>query len=193
MTFRCLYAHGFARVAACTADVWIAEPSRNAAGIAAVTLDEAAQAALKDRVLAVIEAQPAVVDLRMAFDAYLSEYSRNNDEPAELTWPEFLRNSLKLSRWDELGGPRQLLNVELGDGDQGCGDYFTDQVAVVFTLAGEQLQPHSDAGFIGPVAVMDLERDGHLEAVTADGHTIETRGPAITHQSFEFPYNGCRC
>ena len=31
MTFRCLYAHGFARVAACTADVWIAEPSRNAA------------------------------------------------------------------------------------------------------------------------------------------------------------------
>ena len=36
MTFRSLYAHGFARVAACTADVWIAAPSRNAAGIAAV-------------------------------------------------------------------------------------------------------------------------------------------------------------
>jgi len=36
MTFRSLYAHGFARVAACTADVWIADPSRNAAGIAAV-------------------------------------------------------------------------------------------------------------------------------------------------------------
>ncbi len=36
MTFRSLYAHGFARVAACTADVWIADPSRNAAGIASV-------------------------------------------------------------------------------------------------------------------------------------------------------------
>jgi NAD+ synthase (glutamine-hydrolysing) len=36
MTFRSLYAHGFARVAACTADVWIADPTRNAAGIAAV-------------------------------------------------------------------------------------------------------------------------------------------------------------
>ncbi len=35
MMFRSLYAHGFARVAACTADVWIADPSRNAAGIAA--------------------------------------------------------------------------------------------------------------------------------------------------------------
>ena len=34
MTFRSLYAHGFARVAACTADVWIADPSRNATGIA---------------------------------------------------------------------------------------------------------------------------------------------------------------
>jgi len=36
MTFRSLYAHGFARVAACTADVWIADPARNAAGIATV-------------------------------------------------------------------------------------------------------------------------------------------------------------
>ncbi|HEY7812807.1 MAG TPA: nitrilase-related carbon-nitrogen hydrolase, partial [Nakamurella sp.] len=36
MTFRSLYAHGFARVAACTANVWIADPSRNAAGLAAV-------------------------------------------------------------------------------------------------------------------------------------------------------------
>ena len=36
MTFRSLYAHGFARVAACTADVWIADPSRNAASIASV-------------------------------------------------------------------------------------------------------------------------------------------------------------
>jgi NAD+ synthase (glutamine-hydrolysing) len=36
MTVRSLYARGFARVAACTADVWIAAPSRNAAGIAAV-------------------------------------------------------------------------------------------------------------------------------------------------------------
>jgi NAD+ synthase (glutamine-hydrolysing) len=36
MTFRSLYAQGFARVAACTADVWIADPSRNAAGIATV-------------------------------------------------------------------------------------------------------------------------------------------------------------
>lgn len=40
---------------------------------------------------------------------------------------------------------------------------------------------------------MDLERDGHLEAVTTYGQAIETRGPATATQSFNFPYNGCRC
>ena len=31
MTFASLYAHGFARVAACTTDVFVADPARNAA------------------------------------------------------------------------------------------------------------------------------------------------------------------
>ena len=73
------------------------------------------------------------------------------------------------------------------------GDYFTDEVALMFTIAGDTLQPHADGGFLGPNAVMDLERDGHLEAVTTSGQAIETRGPATGHQSYEFPYNGCRC
>jgi len=37
MTFSSLYAHGFARVAACTADVFIADPVRNAESIAAAS------------------------------------------------------------------------------------------------------------------------------------------------------------
>src|SRR6478752_1796990 len=37
MTFHSLYAHGFARVAACTADVFIADPERNAASIIEVS------------------------------------------------------------------------------------------------------------------------------------------------------------
>ena len=36
MSFHSLYGHGFARVAACTADVYLADPVRNAAGIADV-------------------------------------------------------------------------------------------------------------------------------------------------------------
>jgi len=159
---------------------------------AAVALDEAADAALKTRVLAVLASQPAIVELRAAFDAYLAEYGRNYDEPAELTWTEVLQ-SLKVSRWDELGGPRKLVNVELGLGDQGCGDYFVDEAALMFTIEGDRLQPHQDPGFLGPNAVMDLERDGHLEAVTMSGQTIETHGPHTAHQSFEFPYSGCRC
>lgn len=37
MTFHSLYSHGFARVAACTADVWVADPSRNADSIITVS------------------------------------------------------------------------------------------------------------------------------------------------------------
>jgi hypothetical protein len=159
---------------------------------AAVTLDELATAALHKQVLEILENQPAIVELHAAFDAYVAEYQRNYDEPAELTWAEVLA-SLQISRWDGLGGSRKLLNVELGLGDQGCGDYFTDASALMFTIEGDTLQPHPDGGFLGPDTIMDLERDGHFEAVTAVGRTIETRGPATAHQAYDFPYNGCRC
>ena len=33
MSFASLYAHGFARVAACTTDVFVADPARNAASV----------------------------------------------------------------------------------------------------------------------------------------------------------------
>jgi hypothetical protein len=157
-----------------------------------VALDEAADAALKTQVLAILETQPAIVALHTSLDAFRAEYQRNYEEPNELTWAEILA-SLKVSRWDELGGSRKLVNVEIGLGDQGCGDYFTDEAALMFTIEGDRLQPHADGGFLRPNAVMDLERDGHLEAVTTSGQTIETRGPATGHQSYEFPYNGCRC
>jgi len=166
---------------------------------AAVPLDDATRAALGERVLAVLDAQPAVRGLRRDYEAFLAEHRRDgaeSDESAgegEPSWPEFVRASLRLSLWDELGGPRRLLNVEVGHGDQGCGDYFTDELALVFALDGERLSPQG-AGFLRPDALMDLERDGHLEAVTSDGRAIETRGPASTAtQSFEIPYVGCRC
>ena len=37
MSFASLYAHGFARVAACTADVYVADPLRNAESVVAIS------------------------------------------------------------------------------------------------------------------------------------------------------------
>ncbi len=37
MSFASLYAHGFARVAACTSDVYVADPLRNAASVVEVS------------------------------------------------------------------------------------------------------------------------------------------------------------
>ena len=43
MSFASLYAHGFARVAACTTDVYVADPARNAASVIEVAQKASAE------------------------------------------------------------------------------------------------------------------------------------------------------
>ena len=156
----------------------------------AAALDEAAQARLRAQVLAMIETEPAVIALRREYDAFLAASGPEAEDPA---WPEFLRSTLTLTLWHEVGGPRRLLNVEIGAGEQGCGDYFTTRIGVLFTLDDAELVAHEDPGFTYPAAVMDLERDGQFEAVRSGGQELETRTPDGVSQSFSFPWHGCSC
>ena len=105
----------------------------------------------------------------------------------------YLKDTLQMTRWDELGGTRSYLNVIVGDGGEACSDLFSDQVAVLFRLDTGSPVAQDDPGFLHPLAVMDLERDGHLEAVTENGLHLESRGPTTTIQRFEIPYHGCPC
>lgn len=148
---------------------------------------------LAARVLDVLETEPAVIALRAEYDAFVAEHSAYEELDDLPPWSQFLRSTLRVTRWTEVGGARTLVNVEVGEGDQGCGDYFTTQVAVLFTLDGAALVAHEAAGFLSPLAVMDLERDGSFEAVTDGGYQLQTRTPGGVAQSFSFPYHGCPC
>jgi len=174
-----------------------------------VALDKPSRAALQPRLLALLEAHPNIAGLRNAYKAHRRDKIKANKESAAYdkahpdevnpdaaprqtppAWDEFLRTSLTLTRWDEVGGARKLLNVVVGrDGDM-C-QVFVDKAAAIFTLEGEGLQVMPGPGFLGPRAIMDVERDGKLEAVVSHG-TLETRGPN-SFPSFNFDPYECPC
>jgi hypothetical protein len=66
-------------------------------------------------------------------------------------------------------------------------------VTALFELSGDVLTPHADPGFLDPIAVMDVDRDGHLEAVTGDATKLETRGPKPLAFSYSFLSVFCPC
>lgn len=144
--------------------------------------------ALRERVLAALAPSPRL-------EALARSYRHHNDESGaeQPAWPVYLRDTLQVTRWDELGGARSYLNVVVGDGGEPCSSLFSDQVAVVFAVAGPELVLLDQPGFIHPLALMDLERDGQLEAVTEGGLHLESRGLPGTVQRFEVPYHGCPC
>lgn len=145
--------------------------------------------ALRARVRAVIEAQPSILALHTARDAYLKDIG--DPESLEPTWSVFVDQSLSVQRWDEVGGPRSFVTAQVGL-EEGCGA-FNERTAVLFVLADDTLSPHPDPGFLDPLAVMDVDRDGHLEAVVDHGHTLETRGPGDLARGFRFPDYNCPC
>lgn len=174
-----------------------------------VALDEASRAALQPKLLALLDAHPDIAGLRNAYKTFRRDKIKENKESAAYdkahpdevnpeaaprqtppAWDEFLRTSLTLTRWDEVGGSRKLLNVVVGrDGDM-C-EVFVDKAAVIFTLEGDGPQTMPGPGFLGPRAIMDVERDGKLEAVVSHGK-LETRGPN-PFPSFDFDPIECPC
>lgn len=120
------------------------------------------------------------------------EHHAHADEP-QPSWREYVRATLQVTRWDELGGPRSYLNVIVGDGGEPCSGLFSEQQALLFAVEGDSLRLLDQPGFLHPLAVMDLERDGLLEAVTAGGTQLESNTAAAPTQRYEFPYHGCPC
>lgn len=145
--------------------------------------------ALRARVHTMLAPTPRIEAIARAYRHHNDE-SGADEEPA---WPVYLRDNLHVTRWDEIGGTRTFLNVVVGDGGEPCSSLFSEQVALLFSLDGDRLTLLDQPGFVGPVAIMDLERDGWLEAVTNNGMTIESRATPTPVQHFEIPYHGCPC
>lgn len=161
-------------------------------------LDEAATDALEQQIAAIIKDEPKVLGLRADYTLWyrdLPEEARDD----RAAWPDFYRDSLEVRRWDEIGGARTYYTVDVGSPGEACSDEFYGHVSLVLAPAADPRPGHAwdvveTDGFWRPQALMDLDRDGRLEAVTAGGTTLTTAGSdAALEQSYEIPWWGCPC
>lgn len=152
-----------------------------------------ADQALTASVATMVAAEPAVAALALNYAAWHADLDAETRAmyPA---WSDYYTKTLVVRRWDEVGGPRSYLNVDVGSVGEACGNEFAEHTSLLLERSGDTWQVLDDPGFWRPDALMDLDRDGHLEAVTGGGRTLTTAGPdASFAQSFEISWVGCPC
>jgi hypothetical protein len=162
-------------------------PAPTVFGRRPVTADERAT------VRALLDAQPAVAALKAERAEYYADMPAEDAAAAVAGWSAFLRDTLELAAWDEVGGARRYITAQVGGEGEGC-DGFGERAAVLFLRDGAGLVAQPGPGFLDPLAVMDIDRDGQLEAVTEHGQALESRREASPlARRYEFPDHGCGC
>jgi hypothetical protein len=146
--------------------------------------------------LAVVKALPEYADVRDAYARRLRDYGSEYAAEAP-SWEQFVDSNFRVTHWDEVGGPRKLVSVELRERPEGCGDWFDDGLALILEQQGEQLVVRQK-GFYDLAALTDLERDGTFEGVvTGDFGTrrLEAIGPNAdaVRDAFSIDFFGCPC
>ncbi len=147
-------------------------------------------------VLKVVQRVPEVANLRANYQIYREDTANHNPDDPPGSWTEWLQQNITVQRFDEVGGPRSFVNVVIGNGGEPCtSEDFYDRVAVMFSRQGERLKALEDPGFFGPAMLMDIDGDGHLEAITEAGRRLESRSSlaANLERAYDFPFIGCSC
>lgn len=140
-----------------------------------------------------LDAQPAVAALRTERAEYYADLPPEEAANTDAAWSAFLDDTLELAAWDEIGGARRYITAQVGDEAEGC-DGFGERAAVLFLRDGDNLVAQPGPGFLDPLAVMDIDRDGTLEAVTEHGRTLESRDEtSLLTRHYAFPDLGCGC
>lgn len=145
--------------------------------------------------LTLIRARPEFTAARDTYLERLTEW--DPDRAGEFDWDAVVAANFRVQRWDEIGGPRRLVSVELRETPEGCGDFFLDGFALLLEHQGDQLVVRQP-GWFDLAAVTDLERDGTFEGlVTGDfgRHGLEATGPnaAAVRDEFSISFWGCPC
>ncbi|MCY0986371.1 hypothetical protein OV203_04475 [Nannocystis sp. ILAH1] len=158
---------------------------------------EAEAAVLKAEAAAVVRAQADFTGLAGEYAEYLApmDAERRADLPG---WDEFVAANLRTTAWHEIGGSRQIVSVELQLVDRmACSDDFGGSLALLLERRDGRLVRFDQPGWLGLTALMDLEGDGVLEAVTDDGFetVLRTHDPsgAELRDAYSVPYVGCPC
>jgi hypothetical protein len=158
---------------------------------------EAEAAALEAEAAAIVRAQPEFTALAGEYAEYLApmDAGRRADLPG---WDGFVAANLRTTAWHEIGGSRQIVSVELQLVDRmACSDDFGGSLALLLERRDGRLVRLDQPGWLGLTALMDLEGDGVLEAVTDDGFetVLRTHGPDGDEfrDAYSVPYVGCPC
>lgn len=151
---------------------------------------------LTDDALALVRALPEFADVRDAYAARLAEYGPEYaaEQPS---WDTWLDANFRVDRWDEVGGPRTFVSVELREEAEGCGDWFSEGFALILERQGEQLAVRQP-GWFDLAALTDLDRDGTLEGLVTGEfgyQELMATGPnaAAVADTFSIPFWGCSC
>lgn len=171
--------------------LWARQSSLPAPAVfGARTLSDDVEHALAAELSPTIAAHSSVVALAASYTAWYEEIEpeHRTDVPA---WTEYLHTTTRVRRWDEVGGARSLVTVDIGTGGEACTSDFSEHTSLVLEQRDGAWQLLDEPGFWRPEALMDLDRDGHLEAVTDDGRTLDSHSGL--GQSFTIPFWGCPC
>ena len=157
-------------------------------------LAEGEAKALTAKALEVVRAQPEFSQVEAAYAERVKEYGPDAEL---LAWPEFVDKYFAATRWDEVGGPRRIVSVQLDETWEGCGDYFDGQIALLFEQQGDALVRLQQPGWLHLDALMDVDRDGVLEGVTSFDleRKLVAAGPnaSVYRDEVTENYVGCRC
>lgn len=116
---------------------------------------------------ALVKKARAAVQQLGRYAAMKAEYpEEDNDLPGRLKWEKFASKQLRAKVWSEVGGPRELLVVELGEPEWvKCDAHFSEWMAAVFAVEGSELKLLSEDGAWQPTAMFDANSDGVIETV----------------------------
>jgi len=160
-------------------------------------LGEPEARALATSVLAALRQQPEFGELERKYAAYRRESEDHLDEPR--AWSDLVADTIIARRWDEVGGPRRIVTVEVGPAQEPCSGAFGERVAVFFEERAGTFERLPQEGWLDVEAVMDVDRDGTLEVITQGDAEIRRQsraaGPAAATfvDALTIPFHGCPC
>lgn len=161
------------------------------------SLADAERADLVAAALAVVREQPEYAAMRAEYTEYtaaIADHERD-DWP---DWDTFVAGHFSVTEWDEVGGPRRIVTVELRRIPEACSAEFAGSLALFLEHRDGALVRLPQPGQFDITAVMDIDRDGTLEVVARSGsdfHALHADGPAATTfaEAFWISYFGCPC
>lgn len=151
-------------------------------------------AAMLARVRAATEKLTAYAAMATAY----GEYARDTGD--KLTWDKFAAKQLRAELWSEVGGARELVVVQVGDPESvRCEANFSESLAAVFAIEGQELRVVTESGPWQPTALFDADGDGAVEVLVTPPGGIggilmaAARKEGEVLKELRFPSEGLGC